>query len=133
MNFYFFSQSYYRGLFHLTCSNPRNIWNKKWLTYCSQCVLAVATLLSFLTILVFLAWLSLMLWTFLERKIFKEKKSSQTASVPKNPSEAVWERTMECQHKYCLKWWSMQRTEISVCSKTYKPNLCMIISFGTSF
>lgn len=60
-------------------------------------------------------------------------KPSQITSVPSNSSEAEWERTMKCQYKYPLRGWNSQRTEISVCSKTYKSNFYAIISFGTSF
>lgn len=60
-------------------------------------------------------------------------KPSQITSVPNNSSEAEWERTMKCQYKHPLRGWKSQRTEISVCSKTYKSNFYAIISFGTSF
>lgn len=41
-------------------------------------------------------------------------KPSQITSLPSIPSGAEWERTTRSQHKYHLKGWDSQRTEINI-------------------
>lgn len=71
--------------------------------------------------------------SFLTEGDILRNKTTQITSLLNNPSKTEWKRTMKCQCKYRLKGWDSQKTEISICSKTYTPNFYAIISFGTSF
>lgn len=74
----------------------------------------------------FLGLASPYVMSFITEGDILRNKPSQITPFPSNPSEAEWERATNCQHKYHLKWWNSQKPEISVCSKTYKPNLLVI-------